>query len=88
MGSFMQHRNFGGPHGGGGGIGNIHMFGNSMSETPPLLDLSEFPSLTNSRGQNEHALPPSTPMQPPGSKPYGKYIHCQFYISLESVTLH
>ena len=70
MGSFMQHRNFGNPH--TGGIGNFPMFGTSMSETPPLLDLSEFPSLTNSRGQNEHSLPPSTPMQPPGSKPYGK----------------
>lgn len=72
MGSFMQHRNFGGPHG-SGGMGNFHVFGSSMSENLPILDMSEFPSLTNTRGQNEHALPPSTPMQPPGSKPYGKF---------------
>lgn len=38
------------------------------NSTPPLLDLSEFPSLTN-RGQGE-SMPQPSPM--PGKQPYGK----------------
>lgn len=71
MGSFMQSRGYGS---GGTNISNFHsVFGNSVSDTgtPPLLDLSEFPSLTNARGQNDLAMPLSSSMQTPGSKPYG-----------------
>lgn len=38
------------------------------NSTPPLLDLSEFPSLTN-RGQSD-SMPQPSPM--PGKQPYGK----------------
>lgn len=73
MGTFMQSRGYGSQS--GNSISNFHnVFGNNTSDTgtPPLLDLSEFPSLTNARGQNDLSLPLSNPMQPPGSKPYGK----------------
>lgn len=39
------------------------------TSTPPLLDLSEFPSLT-ARGAGDQA--PTAAPPPPGSKPYGK----------------
>lgn len=42
---------------------------NSSNNSPPLLDLSEFPSLT-SRGQND-SLPQSNATMP-GKQPYGK----------------
>lgn len=42
---------------------------NSSNSSPPLLDLSEFPSLT-SRGQND-SLPQSNATMP-GKQPYGK----------------
>jgi CCR4-NOT transcription complex subunit 2 len=75
MSSFMQSRGYG-SQSGGNSINNFHsVFGNSTSDTPPLLDLSEFPSLTNARGggQNDQTIPQPNPLQPPGSKPYGGY---------------
>lgn len=52
------HSAFGsGPSGGGGD-----------TSTPPLLDMSEFPSLTN-RGQGDSSMPQPSPM--PGKQPYG-----------------
>lgn len=47
--------------------GSLHaVFGSGDTNTPPLLDLSEFPSLTNrSSGDN---VPQPSPM--PGAKPY------------------
>lgn len=68
----MQSRGYGSQ--GGNNISSFHsVFGNSVSDTgtPPLLDLSEFPSLTNARGQNDLVLPLSSSMQTPGNKPYG-----------------
>lgn len=68
MGSFgiPQNRTYGSQ----GGISNFHsVFGNSGggdASTPPLLDLSEFPSLTN-RGQGDAMPQPSTM---PGKQPY------------------
>jgi CCR4-NOT transcription complex subunit 2 len=77
MASFMQSRGYGSQTTGGNSINNFHsVFGNSTSsDTPPLLDLSEFPSLTNARGggQNDQTIPQPNPLQPPGSKPYGGY---------------
>lgn len=72
MGSFMQSRGYGPQSGGGGGLNNFHSVfggGNDIG-TPPLLDLSEFPSLTNARG-NDSMPQQSNSLQPPGSKPYG-----------------
>uniref|UniRef100_A0A182VS32 NOT2/NOT3/NOT5 C-terminal domain-containing protein n=1 Tax=Anopheles minimus TaxID=112268 RepID=A0A182VS32_9DIPT len=60
----------------GNSLNNYHgVFDGGAAETvtPPLLDLSEFPSLTNARGsggQNDQSLPQSNALQPPGSKPY------------------
>lgn len=50
-----------------GGYGSLHsVFGSTDTNTPPLLDLSEFPSLTNrNTGDN---MPQPSPM--PGAKPY------------------
>lgn len=70
MGSFMQSRGYGAQA--GNNLNNFHsVFGASTSDngTPPLLDLSEFPSLTNARGND--TLPHTNALQPPGSKPYG-----------------
>uniref|UniRef100_U5ETI3 NOT2/NOT3/NOT5 C-terminal domain-containing protein n=1 Tax=Corethrella appendiculata TaxID=1370023 RepID=U5ETI3_9DIPT len=67
--SFMQSRG----SQSGNSLSNFHsVFDNSTAETgtPPLLDLSEFPSLTTARGQNDQNLPQSNTLQPPGSKPY------------------
>lgn len=75
MGTFMQTRGYGPQSGSGGGaLGSFHsVFGGGLGNetgTPPLLDLSEFPSLTNARGND--AMPQqSNALQPPGSKPYG-----------------
>ncbi|XP_058060001.1 regulator of gene activity [Anopheles bellator] len=70
--SFMQSRGYGSQS--GNSINNYHgVFDGGATETgtPPLLDLSEFPSLTNARGgQNDQSLPQSNALQPPGSKPY------------------
>lgn len=47
------------------------VFGSSDTNTPPLLDLSEFPSLTNrssSSGTDAGNVPQPSPM--PGAKPY------------------
>ncbi|XP_055903495.1 regulator of gene activity isoform X2 [Eupeodes corollae] len=73
MGSFMQSTRGYGSGGTGNSLNNFHnVFGGSGdTATPPLLDLSEFPSLTNVRGQNDQSLPQTNPLQPPGSKPYG-----------------
>uniref|UniRef100_A0A0A9XU18 CCR4-NOT transcription complex subunit 2 n=1 Tax=Lygus hesperus TaxID=30085 RepID=A0A0A9XU18_LYGHE len=54
------HSVFSGGSGGGGGSGD--------ASTPPLLDLSEFPSLTNRGGQGESLPQPST--LPAGKQPY------------------
>ncbi|GAB0088112.1 Regulator of gene activity [Sergentomyia squamirostris] len=73
MGSFMQSsRGYGSQS--GSGLNNFHsVFGGGGRDagTPPLLDLSEFPSLTNSRGQSDgSSQQSSSALQPPGSKPY------------------
>lgn len=80
--SFMQSRGYGSQS--GNSINNFHsVFDNGTADTgtPPLLDLSEFPSLTNARGGGgpggqggdpASSLPQSNALQPPGSKPYGK----------------
>lgn len=48
------------------------VFGSSDTNTPPLLDLSEFPSLTNrsntTGSDNSNNMPQPSPM--PGAKPY------------------
>ncbi|BES93574.1 CCR4-NOT transcription complex subunit [Nesidiocoris tenuis] len=54
------HSVFSGGSGAGGGGGD--------SSTPPLLDMSEFPSLTNRGGQGESLPQPST--LPAGKQPY------------------
>lgn len=65
MGSFMQS----GRYGQSGGLNNFQSVFASSSDTPPtLLDMSEFPSLTNARQNDQH----SSVLQAPGSKPYGK----------------
>ncbi|KAL1375014.1 hypothetical protein pipiens_020394 [Culex pipiens pipiens] len=78
--SFMQSRGYGSQS--GNSINNFHsVFDNGTADTgtPPLLDLSEFPSLTNARGGGgpggqggdpASSLPQSNALQPPGSKPY------------------
>lgn len=69
MGTFgiPQSRNYGSQ------INNFHSVfgsgGGGDTSTPPLLDLSEFPSLTN-RGQGD-SMPQPSPM--PGKQPYGLY---------------
>ncbi|XP_017114674.1 regulator of gene activity isoform X1 [Drosophila elegans] len=77
MGNFMQtgRGGYGTGGGGGGPLNNFHVFGGGGSDTstPALLDPTEFPSLTNARGQNDQTLPQSNPLQPPGSKPYGNF---------------
>ncbi|KAH8359103.1 hypothetical protein KR093_004291 [Drosophila rubida] len=80
MGNFMQSGRggygTGGGGGGGGPLNNFHVFGGGSgadASTPALLDPTEFPSLTNARGQNDQTLPQSNPLQPPGSKPYGNF---------------
>lgn len=67
----MQSRGYGGQSSNNSALGSFHsVFGNSDTGTPPLLDLSEFPSLTNARGND--SMPQSNILQTPGSKPYGK----------------
>ncbi|KAH8264162.1 hypothetical protein KR038_004103 [Drosophila bunnanda] len=78
MGNFMQtgRGGYGTGGGGGGPLNNFHVFGGGGggdASTPALLDPTEFPSLTNARGQNDQTLPQSNPLQPPGSKPYGNF---------------
>ncbi|KAG5675906.1 hypothetical protein PVAND_005765 [Polypedilum vanderplanki] len=64
MGSFMQSQTRYGSQ--SGGINNFQsVFGSADSTPPTLLDMSEFPSLTNARGQNDQH---SNVL--PGSKPY------------------
>lgn len=77
MGSFIQPRSAygsGSGVGGGSSLNSFHsVFGGSAGDTStpvPTLDLSEFPTLTNARGQNDQSLPQTNPLQPPGSKPY------------------
>jgi CCR4-NOT transcription complex subunit 2 len=73
MGSFMMQSQQQQPtrFSGNNGINNFQVFGST--DTPPtLLDMSEFPSLTNARGQDPH----SNVLQAPGSKPYGNnFLH-------------
>lgn len=67
MGSFMQSARYGSQS--GSGINNFQSVFASSSDTPPtLLDMSEFPSLTNARQNDQH----SSVLQAPGSKPYGR----------------
>lgn len=72
MGSFMQSQAARyGSQTGNSGINNFQsVFGSSADTPPTLLDMSEFPSLTNARGQNDQH---SNVLQAPGSKPYGMY---------------
>ncbi|XP_055384296.1 regulator of gene activity [Condylostylus longicornis] len=92
MNSFMQTSRGYGSGSGGNALNNFHsvFVGNTGdSSTPALLDLSEFPSLTNARGQNDQSLPQSNPLQPPGSKPYVGMVkqptmeHSEFQMSNE-----
>lgn len=78
MGSFMQSQNARfGSQSGNGGINNFQsVFGSSDTTPPTLLDMSEFPSLTNARGQNDQH---SNVLQAPGSKPYGIYYSLIIY---------
>ena len=65
-----------GRYGSQGSISNFHTVfgvGSGDTSTPPLLDLSEFPSLTNRAGQGD-SMPQPSPM--PGKQPYGKCIVC------------
>lgn len=61
-------------YGSQGAVNNFHSVfgsgGGGDTSTPPLLDLSEFPSLTN-RGQGD-SMPQPSPM--PGKQPYGLYL--------------
>jgi CCR4-NOT transcription complex subunit 2 len=68
MGSFMSSVRYRSQSSTSGGINNFFA---SSSETPPFLDMSEFPSLTNARQNDQH----SNVMQAPGSKPYGELFH-------------
>jgi hypothetical protein len=68
-----------GRYGSQGTISNFHTVfgvgGGGETSTPPLLDLSEFPSLTNRAGQGD-SMPQPSPM--PGKQPYGEcssYMH-------------
>lgn len=58
-------------YGSQGAINNFHTVfgvgGGGDTSTPPLLDLSEFPSLTNRAGQGD-SMPQPSPM--PGKQPY------------------
>lgn len=62
-----------GRYGSQGTISNFHTVfgvgGGGETSTPPLLDLSEFPSLTNRAGQGD-SMPQPSPM--PGKQPYGE----------------
>lgn len=70
MGTFMQQARYGSQSGNSGITNFQSVFGASADQPPTLLDMSEFPSLTNARGQNDQH---SNVLQAPGSKPYGKY---------------
>lgn len=90
MGAFMQAARTGGGGSTGGNIYSYDMnkvnsiFGRGDStNSPQLLDPSEFPSLTNTRGQNDQSLPHTNTLQAPGSKPYGNFFtscELQFFI--------
>lgn len=67
MGSFMPSRGYVGQNS-NSGLSFHNVFGNNDTGTPPLLDLSEFPTL-NARGND--SMPQSNIIQTPGSKPYG-----------------
>lgn len=62
----MQSRGYG-TQNSNSNLGFHSVFGNDTG-TPPLLDLSEFPSLTNARGSD--SMPQSNILQTPGNKPY------------------
>lgn len=64
MGTFMQSGRYGSQT---GGINNFQSVFSSSDTPPTLLDMSEFPSLTNARQNDQH----SSVLQAPGSKPYG-----------------
>lgn len=69
MGTFMQSRGYGAQNS-NSALNSFHsVFGNNDTNTPSLLDLSEFPSLTNARGND--TLPQTNILQTPGGKPYG-----------------
>lgn len=81
-------------YGSQGTISNFHTVfgvGSGETSTPPLLDLSEFPSLTNRAGQGD-PMPQPSPM--PGKQPYGKYAcmpacnssRCGFSLSVKQRT--
>lgn len=79
MGSFgiPQSRSYGSQ----GVMNSYHsVFGNSGgggdTSTPPLLDLSEFPSLTN-RGQQGDSMPQPSPM--PGKQAYGLFYYSALF---------
>lgn len=70
VGTFMQSRSFGAQNN-NSALNSFHsVFGSNDTGTPPLLDLSEFPSLTNARGND--SMPQSNILQTPGNKPYGE----------------
>lgn len=86
MGAFMQSTRSGvGSTGGGVYPYDLKQFNSSMfgrgdsANSPQLLDPSEFPSLTNTRGQNDQSLPHTASVQAPGTKPYGNFFtSCEF----------
>ncbi|CAH1402519.1 unnamed protein product [Nezara viridula] len=63
----MSSRNYG-SNTGSSSMANFHSVFSADSSTPPLLDLSEFPSLTN-RGGASDSIPPTSTLQP-GKQPY------------------
>lgn len=80
----MQSRGYG-SQGGSNALSSFHsVFGGNDTGTPPLLDLSEFPSLTNARGND--SMPQSNALQPPGSKPYGNLIDTKSTTHLKNHT--
>lgn len=72
--NFMPSREYGSQSGSISNFHNVFASNSNDTGTPPLLDLSEFPSLTNARGghNDQSSLPQVNTLQPPGSKPYGK----------------
>lgn len=67
----MSSRSYG-SNTGSSTMANFHsVFSGADSSTPPLLDLSEFPSLTN-RGGASDSIPPTSTLQP-GKQPYGNF---------------
>lgn len=82
MSSFMQSQAARYGSQGSSGLNNFQSVFGSSDTPPTILDMSEFPSLTNARGQNDQH---SNVLQAPGSKPYGMRDYgSKFYLILIS----